>query len=205
MLHLPRQLTLVSPYCDRLSHRVTAEGFSTLAVQLFRPIQNCEEIILRLSLMKGPFQEKNRCLSVIILRNQKTTYVSWESRTTQSISLGRDMSRVDEWYIAQLVLILGILSSCGAGSTRRIRPPDLRVQEAALDNPARIGHPHIRTSSSRDRRHHDGGIPPHGTRFTESWREFATGETGRLLKSQRAGTEIRSGEPKPSALRSMPP
>jgi len=42
----------------RRFRRVAAEGFSKSAVQHFHPIQNCEAIMLVLSLMKNPIQEK---------------------------------------------------------------------------------------------------------------------------------------------------
>ena len=68
---------------------------------------------------------------------------------------------------------------------------DLRAQEAALDDPARIGHRIVQPGGGRayqdslvsilqDRGCHGGGIPPRGTRFTEPWRAFAGEETVRL-------------------------
>jgi hypothetical protein len=68
---------------------------------------------------------------------------------------------------------------------------DLRAQEAALDNPARIGHHIVQPGGGavyqdalvailQDRGRHGGGVPPRGTRFTEPWREFAVRETVRL-------------------------
>jgi hypothetical protein len=64
---------------------------------------------------------------------------------------------------------------------------DLRAQEAALDNPARIGHRIVQPGGGvayqdalvailQDRGRHGGGIPPRGTRFTDPWREFAMRE-----------------------------
>ena len=68
---------------------------------------------------------------------------------------------------------------------------DLRAQEAALDDPARIGHRIVQPGGGpayqdglvailQDRGRHGGGIPPRGTPFTEPWRVFARGETERL-------------------------
>jgi hypothetical protein len=68
---------------------------------------------------------------------------------------------------------------------------DLRAQEAALDNPARIGHRIVQPGGGpayqdalvailQDRGRYGGNIPPRGTRFTEPWREFAVRETLRL-------------------------
>ncbi|KAH9000382.1 FAD/NAD-P-binding domain-containing protein [Lactarius akahatsu] len=68
---------------------------------------------------------------------------------------------------------------------------DLRAQEAALDNPARIGHRIVQPGGGtayqdelvailQDSGREGGGIPSRGTRFTEPWREFATRESGRL-------------------------
>ncbi|KAF8273305.1 cytochrome P450 [Lactarius quietus] len=59
--YLTEDLTIIlSPYCDRLRRyrRVAGEGFSKSAVQRFHPIQNREAIMLTLSLMKDPIQEK---------------------------------------------------------------------------------------------------------------------------------------------------
>ncbi|KAH9006486.1 FAD/NAD-P-binding domain-containing protein [Lactarius hatsudake] len=71
---------------------------------------------------------------------------------------------------------------------------DLRAQEAALDDPARIGHRIVRPGGGaayqdglvailQDRGREGGGVPPRGTRFTEPWREFATRETMRLRRA----------------------
>ncbi|KAH9067923.1 hypothetical protein EDB87DRAFT_65190 [Lactarius vividus] len=73
--------------------------------------------------------------------------------------------------------------------------PDLRAQEAALDNPAHILRPGggaayqdelIAILQDRGR---EGSVPPHGTWFIELWREFATRET-RCLR--RAWFEIKA-------------
>lgn len=64
---------------------------------------------------------------------------------------------------------------------------DLRAQEAALDNPARIGHRIVQpgggpayqddlTAFLQDHGRHGAGIPPRGTPFTEPWRTFASKE-----------------------------
>ena len=68
---------------------------------------------------------------------------------------------------------------------------DLRAQEAALDNPARIGHRIVQPGGGpayqdavvailQDRGRHGGGIPPRGTQFTDPWRVFTAKETLRL-------------------------
>ena len=68
---------------------------------------------------------------------------------------------------------------------------DLRAQEAALDNPARIGHNIVQPGGGpayqdalvailQDRGRHGSGIPPRGTRFTEPWRVLAAREMSRL-------------------------
>jgi hypothetical protein len=84
---------------------------------------------------------------------------------------------------------------------------DLRTQEAALDNPARIGHHIVQPGGGpayqdaliailQDRGRHGSGIPPRGTPFTEPWRVFAAREGMRLrlawLKLEARGqTEVR--------------
>ncbi|KAH9072966.1 FAD/NAD-P-binding domain-containing protein [Lactarius deliciosus] len=71
---------------------------------------------------------------------------------------------------------------------------DLRAQEAAHDDPARIGHRILPPGGGaayqdglvailQDRGREGGGVPPRGTRFTEPWREFATRETMRLHRA----------------------
>ena len=68
---------------------------------------------------------------------------------------------------------------------------DLRAQEAALDNPARIGHRIVQPGGGtayedalvailQDRGRQGGGIPPRGERFTEPWRVFAWKEVEHL-------------------------
>ncbi|KAF8269762.1 hypothetical protein EI94DRAFT_1699223 [Lactarius quietus] len=68
---------------------------------------------------------------------------------------------------------------------------DLRAQEAALDDPARIGHRIVQPGGGpayqdalvailQDRGLHGGAIPPSGTPFTEPWRVFASKENNNL-------------------------
>jgi hypothetical protein len=71
---------------------------------------------------------------------------------------------------------------------------DLRAQEAALDDPARIGHRIVQPGGGpayedalvailQDRGRHGSGIPPRGTRFTEPWRVFAAREIVHLRRA----------------------
>jgi hypothetical protein len=82
---------------------------------------------------------------------------------------------------------------------------DLRVQEAALDNPARAGHRLMFPGGGvayqdalvailQDRGRHGSGIPPRGTPFTEPWRAFAGREILRLNLAWRKLEALGEGE-----------
>ncbi len=72
--------------------------------------------------------------------------------------------------LAQALLVAHALADPALLPSTSALLADLRAQEAALDDPARIGHRIVQP----------GGGAPRGTRFTEPWRKFARRETGRL-------------------------
>jgi hypothetical protein len=95
---------------------------------------------------------------------------------------------------AQALLIAHALADPALLPSTSALLADLRAQEAALDDPARIGHRIVQPGGGpayqdalvailQDRGHHGGGIPPRGTRFTEPWRVTTVGETVRLRRA----------------------
>lgn len=93
--------------------------------------------------------------------------------------------------LAQALLVAHALADPALLPPTPVLLADLRAQEAALDDPAHIGHRIVQPGGGaayqdalvailQDRGRRGGGVPPRGTRFTDPWRVFATREIERL-------------------------